>query len=602
MILKPPSCQGCPLYGSGRGFVPADGTGLNGVLIVLEAAGADEAECGRPTVGKAGHYLWSQLARVNLEREDFKIHNVLSCQPRVPGYKDNFLAGAPYESQAISHCRPNLDATITDHVAATRLSGLTPVVVTLGRVAFKRVLGLDHKDSLLKEDYLCYPFWSNSYKTWVIAGDHPSFIMRGNHYLVPMLQFLVKRAVEIAAEGLELDKPYYHLDPTPQAFDGWVREYLRREDDPETFLSYDIETPHKKGRDESALAKEEQVSYKIDRVSFCYKPGDAVSVEWNEAYMEGIKSLFGSRGQKVGWNNNQYDDPRIKAQVPVQGDLLDAMLAWHVLNTALPKGLGFVTPFYWKNTLMWKHEAESKPSFYNAKDADAALRNWLGISKDLKNHNLWHVFDRHIVQVNRCFQFMSSQGVILDMALRAKNEVSITEALQTVEGEIEAAVPDEAREYKVFKKEPKDVTGMVQKYDFVAVPTCPNCHAQFVKATHFKSVGKKRLKSGEPENPCVGFKSSKIKTLVPLWARPLEFKISKTSLTRYQSVMKHRPIYEKDTRHLAEPKVTFDEKAIIKLQKIYKTDKLYPLILKQRGCQKLLSTYLGRTEAEPCPE
>src|SRR5438445_13670086 len=115
MLPKPQSCVGClfscPPLGSMNGYVPQDGDGSNGVLVVLEAAGADEELAGIPTVGAAGQFLWNQLHRIGIEREGFRIHNVLSCRP-----PKNLLSKMPYEASVIASCAPNLDATITAHV------------------------------------------------------------------------------------------------------------------------------------------------------------------------------------------------------------------------------------------------------------------------------------------------------------------------------------------------------------------------------------------------------------------------------------------------------------------------------------------------------
>jgi hypothetical protein len=59
------------------------------------------------------------------------------------------------------------------------------------------------------------------------------------------------------------------------------------------------------------------------------------------------------------------------------------------LNTALPKGLGFVAPFYARRSPMWKHLSDDQPAFYNAVDADMALQCWLGIRRDLKKGDLY---------------------------------------------------------------------------------------------------------------------------------------------------------------------------------------------------------------------
>jgi DNA polymerase I-like protein with 3'-5' exonuclease and polymerase domains len=305
-----------------------------------------------------------------------------------------------------------------------------------------------------------------------------------------------------------------------------------------------------------------------------------------------LAELFAHPTQKVGWNNENYDFPRVVAQTPVNGDQIDAMLAWHVLNTSLPKGLGYVTPFYVHDTFAWKHLSLAEPAFYNAKDADMALRIWLGVRKDLQENNLWGVFKRHVIEVNQVFNHMRTTGVLRDEAMRSEAESRLAHLLSGIKSEIEDHIPTAARNLKVYKKTPKDTTGMVTIQGLAKVKKCPGCDALNVKAAHFKSIGKKRLKlEGAVENPCVGLKSTVTVVTSLLWALPLEFKISNKSLQQYQKVVKHRPILDPKKKT-----ITFDEKALKRLIKFYPNDKLYPLILKHREVQGLLSKYIGVTQ------
>lgn len=598
MLIKPINpCSSCPLCSTGSGLVPADGTGENGVLIVLEAAGAEEAIQGRPTVGKAGLYLWSQLGRVGINREGFRVHNVLSCQPNLPGFKPNFLAGAPYEAAAIEKCSPLLDSTILDMQERCRSNGKTFTILTLGRIAFKRVLGIDERDPLLKKDYFCYPFWSTKYQAWVLSAMHPSYLMRGNHGEVPILQFAARRAIEIAADGLTLDTPQYIVDPLPATFDGWVNDYIGACDQGPTILSYDIETPYKQGKNEEQMAaREDDEDYTILRCSFSYRPNHSISIPWTAQHRATLERLFAHPGPMVGWNNSTYDLPRIRANgIVVNGDQIDAMLAWHVLNSNLPKGLGYVTPFYAPTLGMWKHLSNDTttpdgPALYNAKDADAALRCWLGIERDLKLNSLWHVFDRHVIELNRVLDDMSNRGLHRDEVMRDDVESKLTSMLAAVDQQIKEAIPPAAKQLKLFKKTPKSVVGMVQVDGVRTSQTCSNCGMLDVVAKHMKGVGKKRLKSGEVENPCLG--ATRVKMMVggKVWAKPLDFKVSNTSLQRYQQVKGHHAV-----KNRQDGRVTFDENATKTLMTRYPNDPLYPLLGKQRYLMKLLGTYVGRT-------
>ncbi len=834
ILLKPITpCSTCVGWEWGqKGYVPASGSGENGILIVAEAAGENEANEGMPLVGKAGHYLFQQLQRVGIEREGFRVHNVLSCRP-----PDNKLSKQPYEDSAIQHCSPLLDETITSHVAQAVRGGKTPVILTLGQIAFRRIAGLVPKSALLREDYLCYPIWSDRYNCWVIAADHPSYLMRGSNHLVPVLQYAFKRALEIAEGGLTLDTPNYLLDPAPSTFAQWVRDYLQYalEHEGDTFLSYDIETPYKQGKNEGELANEDSDDYQILRCSFAYRENEAVSVPWRAEYLPMLEELFTSVGAKVGWNscptpdqriltadlrwipagnlkvgdklvgldevpqqgrrlrrykstvvthaarsmahvveivfsdgskvkatvnhpwliaqrfckkrasgsewtptdklkigqriqrvldpwelltgwkagylagffdgeghftkdpagvmrvgaaqnrgstldlvlglldefgfrsrekhhtrekdkhcinfiipngvngsarflgsvrpqrllskftpdalgavwayntttltiseindlgqqeivelstsektyilegfashNSSYDDPRIMARVPINGDRHDAMLCWHVLNSALDKSLGFVTPFYVKSTGMWKHLADSEPAFYNAKDADMALRNFLGIKRDLERANLWQVYDRHVVQLNRALQYMSSKGVLRDEVMRSGAEQQLQDLLDVTELSMEAAVPLAARKLKVWKRQPKVITPDIFAEERpVPVRGCLKCG---------------ELKPSKKHHQFCDGVVGQLLMPTKVWLQPLEFKVSKLGLSNYQKALRHQAVTDRRTQ-----KVTFDEAAIMKLMKHHPLDPLYPKILEHREYQKLLSTYIGITQPD----
>jgi len=586
-LIKPSSCQGCPLFYKGAGFSKPDGAGHKGVLCVAEALGESELEAGVALVGKAGHYLFSQLARVDIERDDFTLFNCVACRP--PG---NLLAKQSYEKDAIAHCAPNLDRVIFDCRALAASQGQHFTILTLGRTAFKRIMGLDEKDPILKVDYLNYVHWNEKYQAYVVAAHHPSFLMRGNHHLVPTLQFAAKRAIEVAEKGVVFDAPNYLLDPAAPTFAQWVQDYKRAQKiNPEgTFLSYDIETPYKVGKDEEEMVKEDNDDYTILRCSFAYKPLEAISVPWNAEYRAILEDLFSTPGFKIGWNNSVYDSVRVRNQMEIGGSEVDGMVAWHVLNSALPKGLGFVTPFYCQSTSMWKHLSADQPAFYNAKDADTALRNFLGIKKDMEQNGLWPVFNAHVVQLNKVLSYMSAKGVKRDEEARTAAETKLAIILDEIEGRMEAAVPQEARKYKVYKKVPKKVEGLIQQEHQVEVNVCSICGMINPLAPHFKKSSARAKKLGK-DNLCEDGRKEKKVLPTLLWVKPLPFKISKVGLSGYQAALKHQAILSRRER-----KVTFDESAIMKLIKKYPKDPLYPVIIEHRGVQKLLSTYIGVTD------
>lgn len=597
MIPKPQHPCGTCFGGRwGGGFVPPSGSGDNGVLLLAEAAGAHEAKEGMGFVGKSGHYLFSNLQRAGIEREGFRVANVIACQP-----PDNKLAKMPYELEVIQHCSTLLEQEIASMRAKCRENGKTFTILTTGRIAFKAIMGLTDKSPILRKDYLCYPFWNAKHGAFVVAVDHPSFLMRGNNHLIPVLQFGARRALEIAEKGLTFHAPAYLRDPDPQAFATWVSDYRHYADaHPEAAaLAFDIETPYKQGQDEEEVAREDDDDYTILRCSFSYRPGTAVSVPWRAEYLPLLESLLLTPYPKVGWNSENYDLPRLRAQVKVEGDCLDAMLMWHVLNSALPKGLGFVTPFYAQDVGVWKYLSDDDPAAYNAQDSDMTLRCYAGIRADLERNGQWAMFQKHVVELNRVLSYMSGKGVLRDEVMRGEAEGKLQILLDGVEAKMEESVPLEARRLKVYKKTPKSIKdlelwwagnedaplsfldlvkekeGMIQVPGDLVETVCVECGEVKPRKNHGVR--------------CPGEKG-KLTTPTTYWAKPLDFKVSKVGLSNYQRALKHQAILSRK-----EKKVTFDEAAIMRLVKQYPKDPLYPSILEHRGLQKLLGTYIGVT-------
>jgi len=294
--------------------------------------------------------------------------------------------------------------------------------------------------------------------------------------------------------------------------------------------------------------------------------------------LAGIERLFKVAGYVLGWNSTNYDSPRVSRHLTIHGIDLDAMVAWHILNTSLPKSLGFVAPFYVQTTGMWKHLSEAEPAFYNAKDADMALRIFRGVKADLIKNRLWDVFERHVIKINEILKYMTGIGVRLDLIERQNAEDKLQGLLDGIEAAMEEAVPIEARKFKVWKKVPKTITDdMVLQVHEIDVTYCGTCGFEKPKLKWHKEL-------------CAG-QTMIVKEPRSFWASPLEFKVSKVGLSNYQKALKHQAIFDRK-----EHKVTYNADAITLLVKKYKNDKLYPRILEHRKVQRLLSTYVGYTD------
>ncbi len=116
-------CERCMLHHSRKLAVPGEGPADAEIMFIGEGPGFHENEQGRPFVGAAGKYLDELLAKINLQRKDVFIGNVVKCRP--PNNRDPL----PEELAACSDYLERQIQTINPKV-----------IVTLGRYSMARFL------------------------------------------------------------------------------------------------------------------------------------------------------------------------------------------------------------------------------------------------------------------------------------------------------------------------------------------------------------------------------------------------------------------------------------------------------------------------------
>ncbi len=509
--------------------------------------------------------------------ESYVVKGIVHHNCRPP---NNLLNKRPDEQAVIDCCRPYLDGTIQQ---------MRPrCIVPMGEIPLQRVLGLG-KDAKITP-YRGYPVWADPYASWVLPTFHPAYVMRGNARLTGVFLQDLFRAIRIAKEGYQPHPQTHLVDPSLVVVDQWVARYEEalRDDPDSTQLAYDIETPYKMAVVDEGELDVEDASYILLRVGFAYGP-EALSLTWMSHYLPAIRRLLASPGIKLVWNG-RYDQPRLLANhVEVGGPQWDIMYAWHVLNSDLEKGLGFVAPFYCHDQPRWKHLAKANLGLYNAIDAAVTWRIAQGVVADLKQHDLWAVFARHVVALDPILSSMGRLGLRIDGEARRDLSQTLMMELAASAARMEAVVPLKARRVlpkQGYVRAPAETAGLVQIPVTAPVKVCTQCGQLGVTKT-----GHTSRKRG---NPCYHASLEARLAVVERWARLEPFVPSKTQMLAYQAIMGHHAIVGRSKRKEGEVRTeTFDEPAIKKLMTRYRQDRLYPLVLEYRGVEKLLSTYVG---------
>ena len=287
---------------------------------------------------------------------------------------------------------------------------------------------------------------------WVVPTYHPSHINRGAWNLYRTFQWDIERALDLVDElgatgkvALDSDSWDLVVDPDPEWFGHWVDEILLQSPE-EVWLAVDTETAMKLHRkqDEGELTARDAPG-ELLRINFAVREDQGVTVPAVGPYMFHVKRLLEFPCVKGFWHEKFDMQVMREAQLKVEGWRLDFMWAWHVLQSDVPRGLGFVSPFYIK-AAAWKHLAASQPGNYGAQDGLRTRRLMTDIAADLRAQGQWDVFWRHVTLLEH-YVIQPSEAIGLPVSKEKLLEFDgkLTETYQRIRKELEEGVPESVR-------------------------------------------------------------------------------------------------------------------------------------------------------------
>lgn len=454
-----PQCSGCPFEDRGEIFIPPDGAGDNGVMLVGDSGWVSEAAAlrtidgltvGTPFSGPSGAYIERALKLVrklfpDAHRSSFTITNSTWCKAPALGIMDH-PEKHPDAVAATDHCSPYLDHLIYERNPK--------VLVPLGGVALRRLTG---QTSITQ----CHAYMlPTRYGIPAIPAYHPSFILQGNRRMTAAFVFVIAKALAIARDGASAATRYELLldPPLAQAVDYFMSA------DKYCDLVCDIETYMSPGTDEAELSKlsseadedeeeKKEFSWEIVRLSFSNRAGTAISMPWTEPYKELVKSLFVRHHGKIIFWNQAFDVPRLQREGCAIRDeqVVDAMWAWHFLQSDLPKGLGFAAPLM-LNVEPWKHLSAGLPAQYSALDSAITMDLYLAIRKDLVAEGRWDEFNRQCTDLLPTLANMTRKGMLIDAEAQNKLFAGLIKERDDIHARIQHQIPSGVCRTKVYKR------------------------------------------------------------------------------------------------------------------------------------------------------
>src|ERR1035437_3664130 len=537
-MLKPPSCDGCPIEPFSQGFILSEGEGSNGVVLLGEKGGYNEYIDALPfrPYAQGGSKLEEVFKLVQRDtgqpctRKQFLIYNAINCCP------PESVRGE-LENQAVAHCGPNVD-----RVVGGFHTPLQKTILALGNVPLISLTGMsgavEEKQSV---SYLRGFVFESRYGL-VVSSYHPNFVKRGNNHLTPMLVEDMKRALNVA-KGLYTNYPSHkgYVAPIYQTSPGLDEAwsfYYRVKDNEKLCLTYDIETTETLGVDEDE--RDELESAEIVLVQFSINKGTGIAMPWNQLYLPVIVALFSLSNVKANHNTWNFDNPRLRAKgITIEGKVHDTMWMFKHWHPRLPRGLqsvasllGFPFP--------WKHLYSSKWEWYGCVDVDAVKGIAAPPPKLMRARGIWSGYVEHVYSVHPILDRASVVGIPVSEEKRLALEIDFKARRKEIHKELQGNIPDEIRNIKPKRK----LENGESDYGYIREPkTVGDCYQEYQR------LSERLIREGRNVIPFEDYlyrkhgiahaefegvdDNTKQRIRVSRWCKIEEFKASSTQLIRY---------------------------------------------------------------------
>ena len=169
----------------------------NGLILVGEAPGKEEARLGRPFVGRSGQLLTSVLEKAGIERSRCIVANVFRVQPPANKVDHFFISRRAAAQQGVgiaeeygkfgsAWCMAGFAHDVENLRAMLEAMGKSRscFIVALGRTPFWALTGENGLLARIGQTFDC----RLATGLRVMPTYHPSFILRGNWGLQPAWQ------------------------------------------------------------------------------------------------------------------------------------------------------------------------------------------------------------------------------------------------------------------------------------------------------------------------------------------------------------------------------------------------------------------------------
>ena len=401
--------------------VLGDGSPSSQIVIIAEYPGDTEVALKRPLVGASGRYLWQELAKIGVKREQCYITNVIK---RKVTTDRNEKLSVPAEERRKWGAVLAQELSQLSNAKYVLLLGGTALEAVTGHTGIKKWRG--SALNFVKEMGFCQ-------NGMMVITYNPAFILRDPMAEVPFKMDLArfKRVINGTYKPHQITA---HINPSKLDAVSFIRK-LRADKLP---VSFDIETI----ANETACIGFANSAHEGMCINFrSHDSPSRFDITDEMSIRLAIAELFADPSIEFVAQNGNFDAYwlRYKDRIRVRIGY-DTLLAHHTLYPALPHNLGFLTtsytehPYYKDEKDSWRDLGSIDQYWeYNVKDCCITRAVYQGTKIELERENLFPFFKNHVMQLQPHLVEMTTNGILIDSSLRGQIATDLTQQLESLE-------------------------------------------------------------------------------------------------------------------------------------------------------------------------
>lgn len=415
---------------------PGSGSPTARYVIISEAPGEAEITTKIPLVGPSGRYLWTELAKIGITRNDCYVTNV--CKRRLDS--NTTTKEAKISPHELAHW---------EAILRYELSCLSngKYILVCGAYACKATSGYTGIEKWRGSTFQFSQQSGFGTDGRYLLAYNPAYVLRE-----PSKELAFKS--DIARFKRIIDGTYkeYKIKPIINPTSREALDYIRMLSDRHEPISFDIETI----AGETACIGLTNDNHTGMCIAFRDTKTSRYTIPEETEIRIAIARLFADRSQSFIAQNGNFDSYWLwyKDRIKIPHIHTDTLLAHHTLYPTLPHNLGFLTtqytehPYYKDDADTWREVGDIDKFWeYNVKDICITRRCAQSLRKELVGQRLDTFFDRHVMRLQHWLVTMTVNGILVDEKLRTKIAEDLGVEVQKLKEKVhnkilEAAGPD----------------------------------------------------------------------------------------------------------------------------------------------------------------